>query len=43
MIPKIVRINNRPVLKTDTQETENLNKAISFDQKGANTYVFTPA
>jgi hypothetical protein len=23
------------VLKTDTQETENLDKAISFDQKGA--------
>jgi hypothetical protein len=27
------------VPKTDTQGTENLDKAISFDQKGASTYL----
>jgi hypothetical protein len=32
-----VGINNPPVLKTDTQETENLDKAISLDQEGAST------
>jgi hypothetical protein len=30
-----VGINNPPVLKTDTQETENLDKALSLDQEGA--------
>jgi hypothetical protein len=32
---QIVGINNTSVLKTDTQETENLDKAISLDQEGA--------
>jgi hypothetical protein len=32
---QIVGINNPPVPKTDTQETENLDKAISLDQEGA--------
>jgi hypothetical protein len=31
----VVGIKDPPVPKTDTQETENLDKAISFDQKGA--------
>jgi hypothetical protein len=30
-----VGIDNPPVPKTDTQETENLDKAISLDQEGA--------
>lgn len=30
-----VGINNLPVPKTDTQETENLDKEISLDQEGA--------
>jgi hypothetical protein len=30
-----VGISNPPVPKTDTQETENLDKAISFDQECA--------
>jgi hypothetical protein len=30
-----VGIDNPPVLKTDTQETENLDKAISLDKEGA--------
>jgi hypothetical protein len=34
-ILQIVRINNPLVPKTDTQETENLDKAISLDQEGA--------
>jgi hypothetical protein len=33
--PQIVGINDSPVPKTDTQETENLDKAISLDQEGA--------
>jgi hypothetical protein len=33
-----VRINNPPVPKTDIQETENLDKAISLDQKGASMF-----
>jgi hypothetical protein len=33
--PQIVGINNTPVPKTDTQETENLDKAISLNQEGA--------
>jgi hypothetical protein len=32
-----IGIKDPLVLKTDTQETENLDKAISFDQKGAST------
>jgi hypothetical protein len=40
MIPQIVGIDNPPVLKTDTQETENLDKAISLDQEGASTCSF---
>jgi hypothetical protein len=28
----LVGIDNPPVLKTDTQETENLDQAISLDQ-----------
>jgi hypothetical protein len=31
----IVGINNPPVPKTDTQETEDLDKTISLDQEGA--------
>jgi hypothetical protein len=31
----IVGIKDPLVLKTDTQETENLDKAISLDQEGA--------
>jgi hypothetical protein len=34
-IPYTVGINNPQVTKTDTQETENLDKAISLDQEGA--------
>jgi hypothetical protein len=30
-----VGIKDPPVLKTDTRETENLDKAISLDQEGA--------
>jgi hypothetical protein len=30
-----VGTDNLPVPKTDTQETENLDKAISLDQEGA--------
>jgi hypothetical protein len=30
-----VGIGNTPVLKADTQDTENLDKAISLDQEGA--------
>jgi hypothetical protein len=37
--PQIVGIKDALVLKTDTQETENLDKAISFDQKGASMYL----
>jgi hypothetical protein len=33
--PQIVRIDNPLVLKTDAQETESLDKAISLDQEGA--------
>jgi hypothetical protein len=35
MSPQIVGIKDPLVLKTDTQETENLDKAISLDQEGA--------
>jgi hypothetical protein len=35
MSPQIVGINNPPVPKTDTQEIENLDKAISLDQEGS--------
>jgi hypothetical protein len=31
----LVGIDNPPVPKTDTQMTENLDKAISLDQEGA--------
>jgi hypothetical protein len=31
-------INYPPVLKIDTQETENFDKAISLDQEGASMY-----
>jgi hypothetical protein len=31
----IVGIDNSPVPKTDTQETESLDKATSLDQEGA--------
>jgi hypothetical protein len=34
----LVGIKDPPVAKTDTQETENLDKAISFDKKGASIY-----
>jgi hypothetical protein len=34
-----VGIEELPVLKTNTRETENLDKAISFDQKGASMYL----
>jgi hypothetical protein len=34
-----IGIKDPPVLKTDMQETENLDKAISFDQKGASVYL----
>jgi hypothetical protein len=33
-----VGIKDLLVLKTDTRETEYLDKAISFDQKGASMY-----
>jgi hypothetical protein len=33
-----VGIDNPPVLKTDTQVTENLDKAISLDQEGTSMY-----
>jgi hypothetical protein len=36
--PQIVGIKDPLVLKTDTQETENLDKIISFDQKSASMY-----
>jgi hypothetical protein len=36
MSPQLAGINNPLVPKTDTQETENLDKAISLDQEGAN-------
>jgi hypothetical protein len=32
-----VGTDNPPVLKTDTQETESLDKAISLDQEGTST------
>jgi hypothetical protein len=35
-----VGINNLPVPKTDTQETENLDKEISLDQEGASLCSF---
>jgi hypothetical protein len=34
-----VGIKDPSVLKTDTHETENLDKAISFDQKDASMYL----
>jgi hypothetical protein len=37
--PQIVEIKDPPVLKTDTQETESVVKAISFDQKGESMYL----
>jgi hypothetical protein len=37
--PQIFGINNPLMPKTDTEETENLDKAISLDQEG----VLTPA
>jgi hypothetical protein len=36
--PQIVGIKGTSVPKTNIQETENLDKAISFEQKGANMY-----
>jgi hypothetical protein len=42
MKPQIVGINNPPVPKTDTQETENLDKAIFSWSRGC-THVLTPA
>jgi hypothetical protein len=36
--PQIVGIKDPLVPKTDTWERQNLNKAISFDQKGESTY-----
>jgi hypothetical protein len=38
MIPQIVGIINSLVPKTDTRETENLDKAISLDQEGASMW-----
>jgi hypothetical protein len=35
LIPTSIGINNPLVPKTDTQETENLDKAISLDREGA--------
>jgi hypothetical protein len=35
MVILTVGINNPPVPKTDTQEIENLHKAMSLDQEGA--------
>jgi hypothetical protein len=41
-IPQIIGINNPPVLRTDTQETENLDKAIFSWSRGCKR-VLTPA
>jgi hypothetical protein len=40
MSPQIVYIKDPPVPKTDTQETENLDNAISLDQDGASMCSF---
>jgi hypothetical protein len=36
---RIVEIKDPLVLKTDTGETENLDKAVSFNQNGASMYL----